>query len=72
MINPETNHVVSSPSSEHDTPLYACARRNEQEHHTSPNDQARVRAYERYIERGKQPSDLRDWLEAEREYQEQL
>lgn len=38
----------------------------------SPNEQIRIRAYELYRERGDTPGDdLRDWLEAEREYREQ-
>lgn len=38
------------------------------EEHPSVDEQIRVRAYERYMERGGQPNDeLGDWLQAERE-----
>ena len=37
----------------------------------SIDDQIRWRAYELYLERGKQPSDgMGDWLQAEREFYE--
>ena len=37
-----------------------------------PEEQIRERAYELYIERGRQPGDsVADWLRAEREYYEQ-
>lgn len=68
MTNHGKNHAVSGPSSESGT---ADARRNGHDHHASPDDQIRMRAYELYVERGQRPSDgLRDWLEAEREYHE--
>jgi len=71
MTNHGKNHAVSNASSESGTALHADARRNGQNHHALPDDQIRMRAYELYVERGKQPSDgLRDWLEAEREYHE--
>lgn len=45
----------------------------ERDEHTSADEQIRIRAYELYRERGNAPGDdLRDWLEAEREYSEQL
>jgi hypothetical protein len=72
MMNRERNHAVSSLSSQPGTSLHADARRNDEGHDASPDGQIRLRAYERYIARGKQPSDLRDWLEAEREYRERL
>jgi hypothetical protein len=64
------NHAVNSASSEPGTAMCADARGNDQYHPASPDDQICVRAYERYIAGGMQPSDLRDWLEAERENHE--
>jgi hypothetical protein len=66
------NHAVSNPSRESGTARHAEVRRNDEDHGASPDDQIRVCAYERYIAGGKQPSDLRDWLDAERAYQERL
>lgn len=69
MTRPGTNYTASSLSSRCGTDQHAYARRNDQDHDVWPGDQIRVQAYERYIERGMQPSDLRDWLEVERDYQ---
>ena len=72
MTNSGKDHTVSSSSSESDVALHAHAGRNGQDDHVSPDEQIRMRAYELYVERGKQPSDgLRDWLEAERELHKQ-
>ena len=71
MTNQGKNHAVSTPSSESGAALRADARQNGQDHHATPDDHIRMRAYELYVERGEQPgTGLQDWLEAEREYHE--
>ena len=59
----------SSNKSSHDSPGTVSRH-----HHTDgprPEEQIRARAYELYVERGKQPGDgVADWLQAESEYHE--
>jgi hypothetical protein len=62
------NHPVSNPARESGTARHAEARGNDEDHDALPDEQIRVRGYDRYIAGGKQPSDLRDWLEAEHAY----
>ena len=70
MTNSGKNQAVSSASSDSGS-LHADERRNGQDEHASLDDQIRLRAYELYVERGKQQGDgLGDWLKAEREYRE--
>jgi hypothetical protein len=57
----------SSDKSSHDS--QGVASRYHQTDGPPPNEQIRRRAYELYVERGKQPGDgVADWLQAEREY----
>lgn len=62
------NHPVnSSDKSRHDS--QGVASHYHQTDSPSLNEQIRRRAFELYVERGKQPGDgVADWLQAEREY----
>jgi len=62
------NHPgTSSGKSSHDS--QGVASRYHQTDSHPPNEQIRRRAYELYIEQGRQPGDdVADWLQAEREY----
>ena len=63
------HHGNSSGKSSHDS--QGVASRYHQTDGPSLNEQIRSRAFELYVERGKQPGDgVADWLQAEREYHE--
>ena len=69
MTQRANDSVGSSDNSSHDS--RDVASRYHQTDGPSINEEIRRRAFEIYIERGKQPSDgMADWLQAEREYHE--
>lgn len=70
MSHSENHPVKSSDKSDHRS--QGVPSRYHQTDGTRPDEQIRMRAYELYVEHGKQPGNaVADWLQAEREYHEQ-